>query len=82
MNEQISILKDVQAIDNALVESDFASICTLGNAMKGSDRDDGYDSVRPIADSLLSAAMNEDSTSVRKWMAELANMLGFDESDF
>ncbi len=82
MNEKISILKDVQAIDKALVNSDFTSICGLGNTMKGSDRDDGSDAVRPIADSLLSAAMNEDSVAVRKWMAELANLLQIDECDF
>ncbi|GEM_PF-1755021 len=82
MNERISILKDVQAIDRALGDSDYEAICDLGDSMKSADRDDGFDAVTPIADSLLSAAEDEDSVAVRKWMGELANLLGVDECNW
>ncbi len=71
MDEDVT-LKDLQKANLALAHRDYETICSLGNHIKDSN---GVDGVSVIGQSLLTAAEKEDFGEVRKWLAELSNVL-------
>ena len=67
--------KDVNALQEALTNSDYETIRTLGHAMKGAGGGYGFDAITDIGSSLENAAKQKNTEEIRKRINELEDYL-------
>ena len=67
--------KDIQAMIEALQQSDFETIRALGHCMKGGNGSFRFDAVADIGKSLEEAAKNNNAEEIQRSVQELAAYL-------
>ncbi|MBT4510907.1 MAG: Hpt domain-containing protein [Chloroflexi bacterium] len=68
--------KDVETMKDAIASGDYETICVLGHSMKGSGGSYGFDAITDIGTLLETAAKDEDSLELQRWVNELSVYLG------
>ncbi len=63
--------KDIKSITNALKNSDYTIIQTLGHGMKGSGAGYGFETITDIGKALEQAAKDKNSEEIKRRLSEL-----------
>jgi len=64
--------KDITAMQEALVQSDYETIRVLGHSMKGAGGGYGFETITEIGAALEKAAKGKSSETIRRWIGELS----------